>query len=680
MYQTPDFRSSPKSLHFSGKTPPSPNVTATSIKPQGGLNVAERPGTVPPTSKDVATVLEQYAKTFPDLGVHKNENEKQTLLKAALSYPSPNIPSELEDAWRKAEEPSPLQRLSEKASEMAGKGAKDDNHLFGAGKSRHGKVRFDGITIDRDRRKTTGGIGVTFGGGGGSKGIVSDAVAGPSHPRFTADPELFGSQHRSSARADSGSQDILKRRKSVDIVEVVGDGEEEEEAEDSPLAKYSAPSRAASSALKKGQLENTKSDDGEQGGPRRGPLHNATSSQSGGRSATTTRFPPPPPTPVRVPIIASSSSPLPGSSPPVRGADRNLAGSSPLVRGADRNIDLGGRMSMRGLGTATWSPVRLGQRQPLGSQAGEGVERLAPPGSQRSSVSIRSHRSLLSDALRKGLIAEPGGQGLSIEFRDQDADANWVATVRGRPSITSKEIERTRRSAPILSEADAVVFSSHSRSPSRARSGSRSLSRRGRTSGSGGGKALSTISEIDQQRVLAWLEESRVEDGSGEEEEESEKILEGLGLLFEEMGANTGFVTSVPRNVWKECGDLRETLSIVQTMTDAANKAGMEVLENRQRMLMQNAVDEREALLSGEVDGRRRSGRYSMGGEVDVAVPGGGRRSTLTGRNFADERDGNRLSHPTSSTRSMSRGGRRRPRPPSYVPAEVIEPLLSQVS
>ena len=623
MDETPDGQSSLKSLHFSGKTPPSAETVATQIKSQAaaGANIP-RPATAPPVSKGAAAILNRYGTS-----VLEDRGSKSTLLKAALSYPSPNIPSELEEALRRKEEPSPLQRLAEKAIGRA-KAAALEDAADAAGKARHGKVRFDGVAIDRDRRKTTGGIGTTFGTGVGN-GIVSDAVAGPSHSRFKAAPAIFGSSQR-SRNAGAASHEIHLDRKKEDIIDLDDDDEEED---DSPLAKYTATARGTSSPQKSA--------------PGRSDRYRSSSL---GRSTTAAgaRFPPPPPA-VQVPIYISSS-PMPASSPPAHST-------------AQKPTDLSrATASIRDFSTmATWSPVRFGQPSALvsasASLADGRVGLPAPPNTQQSHAGSSSFH------------LEAGDVPPSIGFRDQDADAEWVSAVHGRPSITSMEIRAQGRSAPLPSEGDIVVYSSRARSrPSHSRSTRRQSSARGNESS--GVDALAIISDADRQRILNWLEENRNPDVPPEEDEDedeqADRIFEGLGLMFETMAAKNGFVASVPRNVWKQCGDLEETAEVVQAMTDAANNTGLEVLEARQKRNAQLAMESREAVLAGEVDGRRKSGRYSLQVSA-LSSPFGS-----DGEQEPEARRGRR-----SGTRSTREG--QRPRPPSYVPAEVVEPLSSQL-
>lgn len=604
---TPDVLVSPKPLHFSGKTPPSPSAVATHIKAQIDFNII-RPATAPPLSRGAAAIANRYGKPVLDLSTQ--DSDKSSLLKAALSYPSPNIPSELEEALRRKEEPSPLQRLAEKAMDRA-RAVLEVGNTSDAGKVRHGKVRFDGVAIDRDRRKTTGGIGMSLS-TGARNGIVSDAVAGPSHSRFKAAPAIFGSQRRTA------SHEIHLDRKKEDIIEL----DDEEDEEESPLARYTA--RATSSPQKSTHETHDRN--------RRSSSHEPIQA----RRSTAAKFPPPPP-PVQVPIYISSSSPLPRSSPPARSTDRK---------------ERPGTTSTRKLGTALWSPVRFGQPSAPHVEGGEDYS--APLEAENSGARVSTYS-------RGGLHMESGDIP-SIDYRDQETDAAWVSAVYGRPSITSTQINPRGRSAPIPSDGDVVVFSS--RSPSR----SRTANKRPSTAGydNSGLEALSIISQADQRRVLDWLEENRNPDlpleSDEEEDEGASRIFEGLGLMFEKMAANNGFAASVPRNVWKQCGDLNETAVVVQEMTDAANSAGLKILEARQKKHVQEAMESREAVLSGEVDGRRKSGRYSANVSRDITTP------------KLDETNAGR--DPTSGARS-SRDGYR-PRPPSYVPAEVVEPLLSQ--
>lgn len=599
--ETPDARSSPKSLHLSGKTPPSAETVANYIKPQPAAKI-QRPATAPPLSKGAAAILDRYGKPVLDLGSH--DRTKSSSLKAALSYPSPNIPTALEEALKKMEEPSPLQRLAQKAIDRVKAALSDGNVSDSAQPRQHGKVRFDGVAIDRERRKTTGGIGSTFATG---RGIVSDAVAGPSSSRFKAAPAIFGSQRRSSGTASQGIH--LDRKK-----ETIIDLDDDESEEESPLARYTA--HGTSSPRKSIQ---DKSDRNRRSSSH-GPLQH-------GRSASGKHLPPPPS--IQVPIYPSSSSPLPHSSPPARGTDRRGVPGPTVVRGLETE--------------ATWSPLRFGQ----------------PPASRADSGTIPS-----------------------IGFRDQERDAAWVSAVHQRPSITSMRITSRGRNAPIPSDGDQVVYSS--RSPSRGRSARRSTMGGSEHSGVDG---LSLISHADRERIRDWLEENRNPDVSMEPEEEEQddedeaaKIFEGLGLMFEAMAAEHGFIPSVPRMVWKRCGDLSETAVIIQGMTDAANAHGLEALEVREQRQLQEIIasreeemESREAMLAKEVVGRRKSGRYSSRSVADttslVSESGGGRVGAGNG---------------SRADRSRSVGGRSngtasRPRPPNYVPAEVIEPLLSQL-
>lgn len=198
---------------------------------------------------------------------------------------------------------------------------------------------------------------------------------------------------------------------------------------------------------------------------------------------------------------------------------------------------------------------------------------------------------------------------------------------------------------------------------------------------------LSLISHADRERIRDWLEENRNPDVSMEPEEEEQddedeaaKIFEGLGLMFEAMAAEHGFIPSVPRMVWKRCGDLSETAVIIQGMTDAANAHGLEALEVREQRQLQEIIasreeemESREAMLAKEVVGRRKSGRYSSRSVADttsLVSESGGRRAGAGNGSRADR---------SRSVGGRSNGTASRPRPPNYVPAEVIEPLLSQL-
>jgi len=99
----------------------------------------------------------------------------------------------------------------------------------------------------------------------------------------------------------------------------------------------------------------------------------------------------------------------------------------------------------------------------------------------------------------------------SMDFRDQRRDAEWVASVRGRPSVSTKRLRPSNRNAPIPSADDVIVYSS---SPSRQPSRSRSQSKSRKRSDSSIRLTSTPISQDDQETIIKYLlERSLIEDG-----------------------------------------------------------------------------------------------------------------------------------------------------------------------
>lgn len=494
-----------------------------------------------------------------------------------VHYTAPNISRFAEAKYENAEEPSPsLQRAERlKRDERRRYSIGDENVALGEeiedSKKRH--VRFDGVTIDRDRRKTTGGIGVQFG----------NTI--PSSSSQVAD--LFKDQDP-KIKADRAQMGIPSKDRSPN--EIINLESDEDDEDESPLARYStreAPSTEATSSAAK--------------------VHSMLNSR---RSSIRSRAGPLPPAGVPVPIVPISS-PMSVNSSPI---------TNTMASKASR-----GRASMQDMTAAEWSPLQF-------------------DGDSNNAMDV--DQPMQEDEVP------------SIDFRDQRRDADWVDITRGRLSVSSRRLNPSKRNAPFPSADDVVVYSSSpSREPSRDRP---KLKPRKRTESTAQLNAA-PISQEDQEVIIKFLiEQSFIEDG---EEVDLETLRDGMTEMFQSMADSTGFGPKIPRNVWMQCGNIEKTGVILQKMADSANNTGLKALKLQHKKDMAT----RDEWLRESVDGRRASSFSNRTRDASL------RRE----EEEASQEDEDEIVERTRlrARRSMDQ---RFSKPPTHVPAEVLEPLLNQ--
>ncbi|KAG8796185.1 hypothetical protein FRC17_008024, partial [Serendipita sp. 399] len=202
-----------KELNLTGRTPPSPKEPVRTIR-----HDVITPDFEAITQRALGNTLfdEQISKLGPRMrhalsrsvpAFNKNRASKVVTMDQTRTSPANPI-----EASGSEDEPSPLKRKADRVqSEAEGDGG---------GK---GKVRFDGIPVDGQRRRTTGGMGFTFG-MGGSKGTISE-------PK----PAIRSGDRLSLPKP----QDVMNANTTIDGVIELSDDEEEKQSEDSPLARYS---------------------------------------------------------------------------------------------------------------------------------------------------------------------------------------------------------------------------------------------------------------------------------------------------------------------------------------------------------------------------------------------------------------------------------------------------------
>lgn len=463
----------------------------------------------------------------------------------------------MEAALEKAEEPSPLAQKAEQRK----KGERQRHSLGEKGDAveRRAKVRFGGVTVDRDRRKTTGGFGLDYEGGGTRKGPPSSSNARASRRSsqlfLKEDPVL------KETRAQMG----LPQKGSTPGEAIDLNDEENAEEDESPLARYSQ-SHAASSQINSSTFKVART-----------PIDERVRSEH--RSSH--RRVPPLPSGIPVPILRSSSPNMPESSP---------FAYTTQTKKPQRDA------AMNGVGAPNWSPLHFDQPsfQPsLGSR------------DPRSSDASSYQQAGMNDQTEEDQIP-------SVDFRDQRRDAEWVTAARGRPVITAKKVNPRGRNAPLPGFKEEVVYvSSPSLRPSRNYPRRQSSERRANSHVS-----ATPLTQDDRDTIIRYLEEQQLI--NEEEEVGLETLMDGLADIFQTMASSNGFDTSVPRNVWMQCGSIIKTATIIQTMTDAANDAGLKQLKEEQRK--DTAL--RDEWLRKSLDGRRVSGFSNR--SQDVSIPTNG--------------------------------------------------------
>ncbi|PVG00583.1 hypothetical protein CPB86DRAFT_782415 [Serendipita vermifera] len=661
---TPQFHVPTKFPAMSSKSPPSPEVLARSIKqdraaghhPKQGLDRGARaPFTVQPLSKTIGLTHQDPSRSVPTFYLREGRD-------AALAYPSPHISSDMERSRRAMEEPSPLARILEKARDK-GKGRaslSNENDLLAMhDKSKPGKVRFDGVVIDRDRRKTTGSIGVSL---------------------STTRPDLFTGQagssrpHEMPTKAGPSTRGVIPdARSSPSRTAAVNNLEEAGEEDESPLARYSV--KAMSSPPRSSQKPRS-SMPGGSAAPRMTHTLRRSASQD---DLVGLSHLPSLPSPVQVPILPSSSPRRPGEASRMRtihlaGMDIGTAQWSPFRFKGPLSKLLNASM-----GAAQGQPSRLAKQAASSSRLPFTLQANSP---LKTPLINSSPESPDNDDEEMAIDGEEGEITVpSIDYRDQRRDAEWVSANKGRRTITSEEVPSRRRSAPIPSPGDRVVYSSSS---SPAAPASRSRARR-RTM-EPADYDVSLVSAQDRDRVAGIL---RLEEQEPNFETDPDALWEGLGEAFETLSSHFGFDESISRKVWAQCGDLKGTLEILRAMKAAAEAAGKKHLQEQRERKLQEEQRRRERLLTTKMDERsqsrrRQSASRSMSRDATsfLTALDNDRRSIWVedddgddneddGENDQEDEIRGRRRH-----RERSRTGTRQPRPPSFVPAEALSSLF----
>ncbi|KAG8807163.1 hypothetical protein FRC18_005731 [Serendipita sp. 400] len=639
-----------KELDLIGKTPPSPKEPVRTIK----LDVI-----TPDFDEIVRKTLDNVTlgeEKMPNIGSKVRYalsrsvpafNKNRITKFAAKNGPRMSLSHPLRgsDSEDGLEEPSPLKGKDEKVQydddeENAGEGAKT-------------RVRFDGVPANRQRRKTTGGVGFTFGMGtvhGKSQVVASETIPGPSN--------LSRGDYLSFPKP----KDVMDARKHGDGVVDLSD-DDEKQSEDSPLARYS---HAATSSPQKSVAKSVQMRYGR--------------SSLGGRSSQ--GYIPPPPA-KKIPVVDSSS-------PPTR---RSSVQPSPTPHLQERNKAIVRNPQMRNVAIqefaeAKWSPFRFSQTQ---SQSQRTLDSQAYFASQSQVGSQMAERYLIDAEDQEGSVVT--NTGLSMDYRDQHADAEWVQTVHGRPVLTAREINRDGRSAPIPSKDDVVVYSS-SRAPSRRGSPSRarpsdpaSRSRRRSRRKSElelDERTFRLMSDADKRIVWKYLVDHQVIEP--DDEIEPAVMVDGLAYQLEHLARVYGLGSRVPRTVWYECGDLVMTKEVLDEMSGGAEQKGEQKLASYETALGNDELLRRQ----DQVRRRAKSGRSSFGeGRQGRARQFVDRLMAATARGASDGEDDDSLSESDEDESEgdnevgagfvrgrpeprRSAGVSRRGETPEYVPLAVV--------
>lgn len=263
---TPEMPSPKKSLTLIGVTPPEPHITATSVR----TDIRATEGATRRIPGGYYT-----EKPMSKLATRRDEGYS---FQPRISLTSPDFGNDSDPDAN--DDPSPL---SLRALRRDGVAAKT-------------KVHFERMATNRDRRKTTGGIGIRFG-------------------------ETSSSMHQTNFAPPPALRSPEKPPLDSDPIQI--DSEEEDPPEDdSPLARYSQASRMATSSPFKSLSKNV-------------PRSTTGRISFGGRTS--------PPAPVPVPIVMHST---------------DLSSRKPVMAKPGRGT-AAGRLGVQNMTEAMWSPVKF---------------------------------------------------------------------------------------------------------------------------------------------------------------------------------------------------------------------------------------------------------------------------------------------------------------------------------
>ncbi|KAG8814001.1 hypothetical protein FRC17_001337, partial [Serendipita sp. 399] len=267
----------------------------------------------------------------------------------------------------------------------------------------------------------------------------------------------------------------------------------------------------------------------------------------------------------------------------------NAATRNPPVGGGGARA---GGVAVQDFATAKWSPFKFLRNQSYPQQTQESYfASQSQNGSQKSASVV-------------------AGTGLSMDYRDQHVDAEWVESVHGRPVLVTREISRGRRSAPLPTKDEVVVYNSSSRSPSRRRSrasSSRRQSRR-RSEVELEERALNSMTDADKRVVWKYLFDNGLV--TPEDDVEASTMADGLAYVFEQLARDYELAPSIPRRIWYKYGDLLETEQALQDISDGTKQLVKEKFE-----LLDAGLKDNERWRRDNEARKRRKGQKSCYGE-----------------------------------------------------------------